>query len=87
MKQRNKTNKSVGNQWEIFRYTFKNLSLNKRMAHSINSIKFLSCCIRWLDLENLSLRERKSERERERGNERECIQGGAFGLPPYVTHI
>ena len=64
MKQRNKKNKSVGNQWEIFKYTFKYLSLNKRMAHSINSIKFLSCCIRWLDLENLSLRERKSERER-----------------------
>ena len=34
------TNKLVGNQWEILRYTFKNLSLNKRMAHFINSIKF-----------------------------------------------
>ena len=73
MKQRNKTNKSVGNQCGIFRYTFKNLSLNKRVAHSINSIKFLSCCIRWLDLENLSLRERERERvsERERVIERE----------------
>ena len=51
------------NQWENFRYTFKNLSLNKRVAHFIHYIKSMSCCIRWLDLKNLSLREIKSERE------------------------
>ena len=69
MKQRNKTNKSVENQWEIFRYTSKIC----HSINSINSIKFLSCCIRWLDLKNLSLGERERARGRERVSERECI--------------
>ena len=80
MKQRKKTKKSVGNQWEIFRYTFKNLSLNKGVAHYIHSTKFLSCCIRWLDLENLSLGERESERERVSERENVYMQENLMGM-------
>ena len=46
----------------------------KRVAHSIHSIKFLSCCIRWLDLENISLGEKEWERESV------CMQKNLMGM-------